>query len=355
MIRRLFKWAVRLVLLLVVLVIGLLLPAGYNELACIPKTKDATYTAILPPEHHRSEARTLMTYPEWHIVHAYDDYAQVISTGDPHDFGYLQAIGGFWSSLCELSFASADHGGMDWDTKRMVYVIGVSFTAELLAKAAYEETLGRAAAWQRGEARAPLDELSADQARAYAAFLQQVPWFKWDFDSDREDLLTNATDQFRDVERAAALGTEYKIKAAYARVIGNAVEQVGPDELSLRMIVSGLEREQIEALDGVTFIDTRAEGIEIETPRYRELTELLVQMAGQGAEFVEIAGNDDIMFTALSQAETTDGALHSFARQGYGDTRHLVLLKVSDLAERLRQMQVASGPDRLRLEHIHDY
>ncbi len=355
MIRWIFKWTKRLVLLLVLLVIGLLLPVGYNELSCIPKTKDSTYTAILPPEHHRSEARTLMTYPEWHIVHAYDDYAQVISTGDPHEFGYLSAIGGFWSSLCELSFASADHGGIDWETKRMVYVIGVSFTAELLAKAAYEETLGRLATLARGEQRAPLDELSAEQARAYAAFLQQVPWFKWDFDRDRAALLDQATDTLRDVERAAALGSEYKVKAAYARVIADAVAEVGPDELSLRMVVSGLDAEALQAFDGVTVIGARSQGVEIETPRYRVLTNLLMEMAGQGAEFVEIAGNDDIMFTALSQSKTAEDALHSFPRQGYGDNRHLVMVKIADLAERLRQMQAATGPDRLRLEHIHDY
>ena len=141
--RRLFKWLFRLVLLVVLLVGGLLLPVGYVEMACIRKPVDASYAALLPEEHHRPESRTLLTYPEWHIVHAYDDYAKVISEGDPHEFGFISAIRGFWSSLCELSYASADHGGFPTETKQMVYTIGVSFTAELLAKAAYEETVGR--------------------------------------------------------------------------------------------------------------------------------------------------------------------------------------------------------------------
>jgi hypothetical protein len=347
----LWRWLKRLVLLAVLLVIGLMAPVGYNELACIPKAKPQDDAAILSTEHHREEARTLMTYPEWHIVHAYDDYAQVIGAGDPHDFGYLRAIGGFWSSLCALSGATADHGGFAWETKQMVYVIGVSFTAELLAKAAYEETLGRAATWLRGQERAPLDDLSADQARAYAQFLQQVPWYKWDFTGDAADLSANATGSLRDTERRIALGLEYRAKAAYAQVIAGAVAQVGADALTLRMIVSGLTEAQLGELDGVRVVGLRPEGTEIETPRYRELTRLLARMAEQGATFVEIAGNDDILFTALSDQSEVDGAIHSFARQGYGDTRHLILVRTANLADRLRGL----GQGALTLEHIHDY
>ena len=42
---------------------------------------------LLDAEWQRAESRTLTTYPEWHIVHAYDDYARVITDGDPHEFG----------------------------------------------------------------------------------------------------------------------------------------------------------------------------------------------------------------------------------------------------------------------------
>ena len=126
-----------------VLVLLLLSPVAYVETACRPQGEAAPYTSLLPPADHRPESRMLMTYPEWHIVHAYDDYARVIRDGDPHDYGFLRGIGGFWSSLCALSQASGAHGGVDGGTKQMVYVIGTSFTLELALKAAYEETLGR--------------------------------------------------------------------------------------------------------------------------------------------------------------------------------------------------------------------
>ncbi|WP_299847190.1 hypothetical protein [uncultured Roseovarius sp.] len=349
--RRLLKWLFRLGLVLVLLAGILLLPVGYVELSCIRKPVEANYAALLPVEHHRAESRTLLTYPEWHIVHAYDDYAWVISDGDPHQFGFLRAITGFWSSLCELSYASAEHGGFPDETKQMVYTIGVSFTAEMLAKAAYEETIGRLATLMRGKERAPLDDLSARQAMAYAKFLQQVPWYQWDFSMDAQELLDNNTGSFRDTERLLALQLEYGVKSIYAGVIEQAVVSVGADELRLRMVVHDATAEILAGYEGVTVIGPNNEGVEIETPRYRELTDLLNRMAQDGVNFTEIAGNDDILLTATAPGGRVNSALYSFPRQGYDDFRHLILLKVTDLAQRLREMQ--TGP--LTLEHIHDY
>lgn len=345
--RFLWRWLKRLIIGLVVLVLGLLSPVLYVETMCRGEEVASDYTALLPPEHHRTESRTLMTYPEWHIVHAYDDYAEVIRTGDPHDFNFLQAITGYWSSLCALTEASAAHGGVDGPTRQMVHVIGVSFTAELLLKAAYEETVGRVFTWLRGPERAPLDELCADQAGRYARFLQQVPWYRWDFAGDAQALRDAAGDSLRDRERSFALGLEFRAKAAYAQVIAAAVASTGFDELRLRMIVTDLP----EPLPDVDIIAERPEGLELETPRYRELTHLMARMAAAGVDFVEIAGNDDILLTVTSADATMAEALHSFPRQGYGDYRHLLLIPVTDLAGTLRGLD-ARG---VTLEHIHDY
>lgn len=346
--RKLLK---RVVLLILLLVVGLTAPVAYIELACRPTETASTYEPILLPEHHRAEGKTLLTYPEWHIVHAYDDYAKVISTSDPHDYRYLSSIGGFWTSLCSLSQASGPHGGFPSSFKQTIYTIGVSFSAELLAKALYEETIGRAATWMRGDTRAPLDDLSADQAEQYSAFLQQVPWYRWDFARDAQALTVNAGDALRDRERRFALGIEYRTKARHAKVIADAVANMEPDALRLRLIVTGLSNEELTAFDSLNVIAEHDQGIEIDTPRYRELTVLLSKMAQANGDFVEIAGNDDILLTATSDNANLDEALYSFTRQGYGDFRHLILLPVTDLADTLRSLDGQS----LHLEHIHDF
>tara|TARA_R110002049_G_scaffold307712_2_gene509063 strand:+ start:37581 stop:38633 length:1053 start_codon:yes stop_codon:yes gene_type:complete len=349
--RRMGQWLLRLGLVLGLCIMALLAPVAWVEITCRGEVVANGYVALLPPDHRRAEARTLLTYPEWHIVHAYDDYAQVIQSGHPHDFGYLRAIRSYWSSLCALSEQAGAHGGVDTATKQLVYVIGTSFTAELALKAAYEETLGRLFTLLRGPQHSPLDDLSADQAAAYAKFLQQVPWYKWDFDADRTALAAARSGALRDHERNLALGAEYAAKSAYAGIIASAVAATGADELTLRMIVTGASTDTLAAMPDVSVIANRSEGIEIETPRYRALTHLLVQMAGQGVNAVEIAGNDDILLTVISDSPTMKNAIFSFPRQGYGDTRHLLLVKVADLMPTLRA--IADGP--AQLEHVHDY
>ncbi|MEQ5871589.1 hypothetical protein J4E08_17035 [Sagittula sp. NFXS13] len=349
--RRLWIWGRRAGIVALLLVAGLLAPVVWVETMCRGRGVPSPYSALLPPSAYRLESRTLLTYPEWHIVHAYDDYAEVIRTGDPHEFGYVQSVAGFWSSLCVLNETASTVGDVDFATKQMVFVIGVSFTAELMLKAAYEETIGRLFAWQRGAERAPLDDLSAAQAAEYAEFLQQVPWYQWDFRQDAEALRQSATDVLRDRERRFALGLEYGAKAAYADLIAQAVAATGFDELRLRMVVSGKPAEDLAAYDAVQLIETIPEGIVIETPRYRALTHLLEAMAQDGWQFREIAGNDDILFTVLSDHPTHQDAIASFPRQGYGDFRHLVMVKVSALSDQLQNLQVSGA----RLEHVHDY
>ncbi|MFY1709604.1 hypothetical protein J3365_19255 [Tritonibacter scottomollicae] len=346
-----WRWFRRLMVLCLVLVLGLGAPVAYVETMCQGDARPQPYAALIDPAHHRPETRSLMTYPEWYIVHAYEDYAEVLRDGDPHDYSYLRSIGGFWTSLCAITGEASANGEIDRGTKQMVYVIGTSFTAELALKAAYEETLGRLFAWLRGPRPTPLDKLSARQAAEYAAFLQQVPWYKWSFRADAEALRAQSTAALRDTERRLAMGLEYRAKAAYADVIAQAVAQVGQDELTLRMIVPGASPTQFERYDGVTVIKTRPEGVEIQTLRYRALTRLLMRMASDGIDVIEIAGNDDILLTAISDQPSEPGSLLSRQRQGFDDYRHLITLDVTELMQRLRQMEQTS----LTLEHIHDY
>lgn len=347
--RRLGRLLMRGMLVLLIVVLGFASPVVYVETMC---REDAVSQVSTPlAERTRSATRTLMTYPEWHIVHAYDDYAEIISRRDPHDFGYWSAITGYWRIVCDLTRASAALGEVDGETRQMIHIIGVSFTFEMLLKAAYEESIGRLVTWVRGPEQSALDQLSARQAAAYAEFLQQVPWYRYDFRADAAALRAASQGTFRDRERAIALGLEHHARAAYAGLIAQAVEAVGQDELTLEMVVADLEPRILEAADGVRLLRMTEQGALVETPRYRKLTGILFDWAQAGARFVEIAGNDQIMFTAISQRPAQEGALADLPRQGYGDTRHLFLIPVGELGGALRNLE----ENGLQLEHVHDY
>ena len=350
MIRAILRYLKRIFFALIALITLLLSPIAYVETMCLKDEVTSDFISMLPTEYHRTESRTFLTYPEWHIVNAYDDYAKVIQLGDPHDYKYLKSISGFWSSLCALSKKSASHGGFDFETKQTIYSIGVSFSAELVLKGFYEETLGRVSTWIRGDQHSRLDEVSAQQSADYAKFLQQVPWYQWDFEENILQLSKANTGAFRDQERNFALGLEFRVKQAYSKLIKSAVANVGTDALSLRMIVEGLPVDILKSFKGVTVIAQHPAGIEVETPRYRKLTHLLVEMALEGANFIEISGNDDIMLSVNSKLPYNE-SLFSVSRQGYGDQRHLIEIKVKMLAEWIRKNE----NNQLQLEHIFDY
>jgi len=63
------------------LAVVLLAPVAWIEVACRGTPVADTYTPLIAdPAWQRPESRTYTTYPEWHIVYAYQDYAEVIRT-----------------------------------------------------------------------------------------------------------------------------------------------------------------------------------------------------------------------------------------------------------------------------------
>ncbi|SFR34430.1 hypothetical protein [Litoreibacter janthinus] len=347
--KRFLKWLGLALLALVLLIAG---PIAYTETMCRgTPLEQAEARYITDPNWQRAEARTYLTYPEWHIVYAYEGYAEVLKRADPHDFPYLQAITGFWSSLCALTEKADELGPAGTDTKLTIYTIGASFTLEMLFKAAYEETIGRVASWTSDTS--PQDKVEMAMAADYAIFLQEIPWYKYDFDAWHTKLMAAPTEGLRSYERRIALGIEWKAKAAYARVIAKAAGAVGVDELRMRVAVSGIAPKDIERYDGWRVIDD-TNPLLIEVPRYRPFTKAARDFSQKSEQkFVEIAGNDDILISVIhhphSEFIPEINVLSTTARVGFpDDARSLIALKVSDLGSALPMMPAA-------LEHIYDY
>ena len=354
---RVVKWVA---LALVLGIAALLAPVAYVESFCRADPEAQAYQPLLSaPEFQRAEANSYLTYPEWHIVYAYEGLARTLETDDEHAFDYSASIAGFWRSFCALNQQANRHGGGDFNTRATIHVIGVSYTLELVMKAAYEETVGRLFAALRGSEKTPQDIYAAGMAADYAQFLQQVPWYKYDFVAARAELWAEPVTSFaRGWERRLALGGEFSAKAAYAEAIASAVEASGVAILRIRSVVSGLDASALEAIDGVEVAGSTPAGLVIETPRYRKFTHILEAIVENGGAIVEIAGNDDIMVSAVGRDDPDLEALGNGAiltripRDGYeGSTRWLIGTKVADIGPVLADIR-ANG---LTLEHIYDY
>ena len=359
--RKMPRWLRRAALALAALVLIASIPIARNELACQvePMPLAGTKHVILDPQYRRDEQNSYLTYPEWAIVHAYEDLAGVTRNSSESDFAYFSRIRGFWSSLCDLTRVASSRGPISLEYKVTLYTIGLSFAAEMGVKGLYEKTIGRVTAWFRGPGRVPEDEFALRVADEYAVFLQQTPWYEFPFGTKLRQFWSEtpfrATSLVRSLERRAALSLEYGAKAVYAQLIGFGAAAM-PADLSIRSVVRGnvvpLTDPRVSivgAVDGATII---------ETPRYRAFTEVLRKLSTGGHDMLEIAGNDDILLTFLLPIGNETGssikgtrlfAVPLQARPGW--QRIGFDVKVADLLAVMRQIEDTD----IELEHVYDY
>jgi hypothetical protein len=339
------------------------LPIIGNEMFCYsPRAADATgFRSALEPQYRREEINSYLTYPEWSIVHAYEDFAGVTRQGSESDFAYFSSVRRYWSSLCGITRMASSRGPVALDYKVMLYTIGLSFAAEMGTKGAYERSIGRITAWLRGPKRTAEDEFALTMADDYATFLRQTPWFEYPFASKLAQFWTQTPvslrNPIRSLERRLSLTGEMAVKAVYAKLIGFGAGAT-PVPLTNRSVIKGLDPADIKAVEGIKLIGTREDGASvIETPRYRVFTGILQKLALRGRDAVEIAGNDDILVTLLApeaaSAQAIGGKeLFSVPIQSKPGWRRFGLdVRIPELLGMIRRMRGSN----IELEHVYDY
>jgi hypothetical protein len=169
----------------------------------------------------RPQGDSFLTFPEWYIVHAYNDLAGVTARSSESDFDYLASIGGFWSSLCGATRQASASGPASADQKATNYIIGFSFTIEMALQGAYERTLGALTQWTTGGRKTAEDEFNLTLLKEYAAFLYQTPWYRFPFGAKLREFWreTPFVPSTRAVERRASLSLQYGGRYAYARLM----------------------------------------------------------------------------------------------------------------------------------------
>lgn len=333
-------------------------PILYVETACRGGgVTPAPFASRLAPAERRGEARTWLTYPEWHIVYSAESLGAHLTAGRaPSAYRYWSDVSAFWRGACAVNRIAADRPG-GGDAKVMIYTIGLSFSGEMAVKSVWESTVGRLFETTSGHTSAD-DRHAARVQRDYAAFMHQTPWYAFDFGEALSGLWrTNEPRRFaRHWERRVALSLEYGVKAGYARLIGWASgATLGRDELTLRFATLAPPA-TIAAIDPrLKPLRRAADGLTIiEAPRYAVFTELLAKMAAARIPIAEIAGNDEIFLTALLpvRARVPGEPLFVMPLGDRPDWRRVgVTVRVVDLTATIRAVAASGGT----LEHVYDY
>ena len=313
------------------------------------------------PNYRRAEGDSFLTYPEWNIVHAYADLAGVTRQASESSFDYVEAMSGFWKSLCTATSTAGSIGPVTFDQKMTNYIIALSFTAEMAVKGMYERTIGAASVALRGPQRTAEDEFALRLLDDYAAFLKQTPWYQFPFASElarlwRETPMTGHSPS-RKIERRIALSLEYGAKAIYAKAIG-VLAGLSPADLLIKSVVADLEPSDIIADARIRKIRNLDHGATlIETPRYDAFTSIARGLGARGRAFDEIAGAHRILTTILVKDGVPidyDGArpIFSLVIQSRPGWRRIGLdTQVSSLARQIGLVEAQGA----QFEHAYDY
>lgn len=311
-----------------------------------------------PAEYHRAPDNTFLTFPEWYLVYSPREYADFIADRSPAEFPYRGHIAQFWQGYKAIYDAAKDYPP-NVQYHVMIWVIGVSTTAEYGLKWSYETLVGRPAEALRFGGPTAEDRLAADVAREYVEFLDREPWFNFDFLDPLRRLWTETgwwgADPIRKWERKYFLTSEYLAKAMYGWVLKKA--NTASYGVAAPTTVVVLDRLPEKLPDDVTVLEQFPDGAVLaQLPRYQAFTPAALALARSGVNFVEIAGNRGaILTTAIvpqqRELEDLDILFEQPIMTEPGRKRVALVTDVERLSDVLRRLDAA----QLSVEHIYDY
>jgi hypothetical protein len=369
--RRLLKWLAGIVIVLVVLC---LLPAVYIHGICqsggIP-VRSADQSQLPAPiaqalrdtkDWRRPEADSFLTYPEWYIVYASQDYARFLANNTASGFRYFASAFGFWTSYCEMNRYVAARYPFSKEAHLTNYVIGISHSAEFILRGIYENTIGRLTELLGPGTATAEEKFAQGYWTDYGNFLNTTPWYEYPY-ADRQRELWRAVNQdgpgpVRKWERRLALTAEFGMKGAYAKLIGGGTKAAfAPVVPSTVAVVERMPPAILSEFPKVTVLAQSGNTSLVKFPRYTPFTQIAQRMAESSAVFTEIAGNRTVLVTAVMKPGTRipersgREIFRTDMLAGDGGSRVGLAVPVEMLLDVVRELRRQGQA----IEHVYDY
>jgi hypothetical protein len=322
--------------------------------------------SVVPPDARRDTEQTLLTFPEWYLVHSPAEYARIVDQKPPQAFPFIAQTAQLWSSYRAVTEEQMrDHYPFNPGYHVMIFVIATSTTVEYTLRAVYENTLGRTSWLLDGGRLTDEDRYAAKAAQDYVDFIRQEPWYLFDFWSRLKHLWTDVPlvgpGIVRKWERRYALTTEYAIKAVYGKLIEKATRATYTPALMTTDVVVDSLPEGWTPPARVSVQRRLPDGrVLLSLPRYFDFRIAATALAQQGVRIDDVAGNGvaaPILVTVWAGDDTKlpPGDWRELFEQPLtlpAQTRRIALLMpVGKLSTFLAQAP-AMG---LTVEHVYDY
>lgn len=320
--------------------------------------------SFVPAEERRGAEQTLLTFPEWYLVHSPAEYANYIKHRPAHDFPFIGHIRQLWSSYAYVTKEQIHHNHpANLGYHVMIWVIASSTTIEYGLRSLYENTIGRLSWALSPEQLTDEDKFAALVAQDYVDFIRKEPWYLYPFTDKLTALWTTVPSSgsglLRKWERRYALTTEYAIKAVYAKLIEFATRQSYEPAKMTTYVVAELGEHTVPDIPDVRLEKKLPNGQALlNLPRYFNFRLAATALAQSRIKMIDIAGNQsDILVSVWLRNDVPLDTLNQrilfkqpiLTAPGY--ERVALMLPVSSLSNFL----LKASEQGLKVEHIYDY
>lgn len=311
--------------------------------------------------YKRGEEQTFLGLPEWYIVFNGDEYAAHLKQHNPSDFPYWQSSQEFWRLKSQVQAIVKDKYPTNMGYEVMLWVIGSSYSIELILKGLYENTIGRFTEALTSSAGTDEDRLIQKFHQQYADYVHIYPWYEFSFFSRLKEFWSESSlwdeNAVRKWERKIFFSIEYLVKSAYSQVIKMGTKMsYEPEATTIYAVVQDSEN-QLSSFSNVKKMRTDQSVHLVLMPRYDDFKRLANSLAQTHIKFIEIAGNRKIFLTAIAD-KAADKVLDAGEVVGLStvptDTtkeRLLISASVASLTDLLSTLQFR----KIEVEHIFDY
>jgi hypothetical protein len=259
-------------------------------------------------DYSRPESSTYLGYPEWFIVWSYVERADFQEQHLPSAFPWFRSIAQYWSSYCHVCRMTRGKYPFDFGEHLMLAVIGSSFSFEYLVRGIYEGSIGRLAEWSAAGELTEEDRYSNRVAREYADFVHVRPFYEFSFWRRLENLWGKTKvwgrHPIRKLERRFFLSLDYSVEAFYCWIIEVATHaSYGYESANTYAWVENTPAMMFAENPRIRKVKEIGAGAYIvAVPRYQEFTTISEWLAERDVQYVEIAGNDEILVSILAPA-----------------------------------------------------
>lgn len=311
--------------------------------------------------YKRGEEQSFLGLPEWYIVFNGDEYAHFLKTNNPSSFPYWQSAQEFWSLKSQVKKIVKDKYPFNLGYNVMLWVIGTSYSVELVLKGLYENSIGRLTEALTSKTGTDEDRLIQKFHQQYADFVHTYPWYEFPFFQHLKEFWSESTlvgdNLIRKWERKIYFTIEYLIKEGYRLVIMAGTKMSYEPEANEIYAVVNDPQKALTSFPVAKVIKSSDTFHLVSVPRYDRFRDLAGLFAQKAIQFVEIAGNRKIFLTVIADRKPDHkfdaGEIVGKSRVPTDSEKERLLIATS--VSSLHDLLLAIQEKKMFVEHIFDY